>query len=173
MLAVTHYRLQEKDIDVHYSVTEKLCRDIDASTELTDEEKDTIKQYMSALPKGKKLCHFDYHPGNIMMREGRPIVIDWMTACTGNPNADVARTMLLLQMGEMMHISPIVQFVLHAFMKRIGKIYFKEYRRLTGVMPEDILCWTLPVAAARLAEWLTEHERAKLVAFVRGQIKTL
>ena len=61
MLAVTHYRLQEKDIDVHYSVTEKLCRDIDASTELTDEEKDTIKQYMSTLPKGKKLCHFDYH----------------------------------------------------------------------------------------------------------------
>lgn len=169
-LATTHVAMHKKNIDVKYSVKDKLCCDINSCQDLKAEEKDKIIRYLHALPDGDKICHFDYHPGNIMMSNDQLVVIDWMTACTGDPNADVARTMLLLQIGEIMHISKFKSIMIHIAMKTIGKEYIKEYRKLTGVRPEDIRQWMLPVAAARLAEWLTDHERAKLVKLVRKEL---
>ena len=33
---------------------------------------------------GASVCHFDFHPGNILVRGPKYQVIDWMTACAGN-----------------------------------------------------------------------------------------
>lgn len=43
----------------------------------------------------------DFHPGNIMMRDQDPVIIDWMTVGLGDRCADVARTNLILNFGEM------------------------------------------------------------------------
>jgi uncharacterized protein (TIGR02172 family) len=170
MLASIHAALHEKDVDVSLSVKDKLKRDISFCDRLLPEEKEQIINYLSTLPDGTKICHFDFHPGNIMIREGQPVVLDWMTACTGDPNADVARTMLMLKTGEMMHISAFARFIIHLSMKIIGKTYLKEYIRLTNVKIEDIRAWTLPVAAARLTEWLTDHEKVQLLKLVRKEL---
>lgn len=58
---------------------------------------------------------------NIIIRNGKPIVIDWMTACIGDPLADVAR-------------------------------------------------WELPVAAARLREWIPEEEKRLLMDIVNKNL---
>lgn len=168
--ASIHLSLHKKDIDVQTSVKEKLSRDIDNACELSSKEKEKIKQYLRTLPDGNKLCHFDFHPGNILYRGNYPVIIDWMTACTGNPNADVARTILMMRMGEMIDINPFVRAVLHIATKKIGYEYLKEYMRISGVSEHEVQSWILPVAAARLSECLSEHERKKLIVLVRKEL---
>ncbi|HKM33335.1 MAG TPA: aminoglycoside phosphotransferase family protein [Lachnospiraceae bacterium] len=168
-----HAIIHEVDIDVHYSVKDKLRNNIDEENELTTIEKEKVKQYLMTLPNGNKTCHFDFHPGNIMMQDDKPIVIDWMTACTGSESADVARTCLMLKYGEIQHASFIVKLVVHFFENRIGKVYYKEYKRITGISDKEVEQWMLPVAAARLTEWISDHEKTKLLKFVREKLKLM
>lgn len=173
MMGQIHAKLHEVDIDVHYSVKDKLKNNIDSVIELTDEEKEKIKRYLSSLPEGNKICHFDFHPGNIMLQDEKPIVIDWMTACTGSESADVARTCLMMKYGEVQHAGFIIKIVVHLFENRIRKIYYKEYKKITGISDKEVEQWMLPVAAARLFEWISDHEKTKLVNFIREKLKSM
>lgn len=51
---------------------------------------------LESMPKHNKLCHGDFNPSNIIIREdGTPFILDWSHATQGNASADVARTYLL------------------------------------------------------------------------------
>lgn len=168
-----HAKIHEVNIDVKYSVKEKLKDNINEEKELTSEEKVKVIRYLDNLPDGNKVCHFDFHPGNIMLMDNIPIVIDWMTACTGCKAADVARTCLLLQYGELQHANFMMKLFVHIFNKGIGKLYYKEYKKITGISDEEVEQWILPIAAARLTEWLTDHEKEQLLRVVREKLKVL
>lgn len=44
------------------------------------------------------LCHFDYHPLNVMTDDARvTAVLDWPNGLPGDPRADLARTIVLMQ----------------------------------------------------------------------------
>lgn len=169
-LAALHFKIHEVKIEALKSVREKLYANIDATTALSNLEKDKIKAYTDTLPDDNRLCHFDFHPGNVMLQEESSIVIDWMTACSGNPNADVARTYLLLKFGELQHVNFLVKKVAHVFEKYIGKIYLEAYKSLTGVSDYEIEQWLLPVAAARLIEWISTEEKEKLLMLVKEKL---
>lgn len=49
------------------------------------------------MPKHVKLCHGDFQPNNIIVKDdGTMYVLDWVHATQGNASADAARTYLLL-----------------------------------------------------------------------------
>lgn len=51
---------------------------------------------LEGMPKHNKVCHGDFNPSNIIIKEdGTPYIIDWSHATQGNASADVARTYLL------------------------------------------------------------------------------
>lgn len=51
---------------------------------------------LEAMPKHTKVCHGDFVPSNIIIRDdGTPYILDWAHATQGNASADVARTYLL------------------------------------------------------------------------------
>lgn len=51
---------------------------------------------LEGMPKHNKVCHGDFNPSNIIIRDdGTPYVLDWSHATQGNASADVARTYLL------------------------------------------------------------------------------
>ncbi len=51
---------------------------------------------LEGMPKHNKLCHGDFEPRNVVIREdGTPYIIDWAHATQGNASADAARTYLL------------------------------------------------------------------------------
>ena len=52
---------------------------------------------LAEMPQGDRLCHGDFHPLNVLLHQGRAAVIDWVDATRGNPLADVARTVVLMQ----------------------------------------------------------------------------
>src|SRR4030065_570068 len=66
----------------------------DAST-LPDHLQTKALAELESMPDGDRLCHGDFHPGNILLSRPEPIVIDWIDASIGSPLADVARSSIL------------------------------------------------------------------------------
>ncbi len=51
---------------------------------------------LEGMPKHNKVCHGDFNPSNIIVKDdGTAYIIDWSHATQGNASADVARTYLL------------------------------------------------------------------------------
>lgn len=170
LLARIHFELHTTGSELKDSVKNKLGREIDEVSALSEDEKGKIKSLLQALPEGNALLHFDFHPGNIIMRDNVPIIIDWMTACVGDPCADVARTCLLLQYGELRHASWLVNKLVRLFENYIGKIYIDEYKRLSGISDGDFKRWLIPVAAGRLMEWISDNEKEQLLKLIRTNL---
>jgi Ser/Thr protein kinase RdoA (MazF antagonist) len=119
------------------------------------------------LPVGDRLCHGDLHPGNLLGSWAAPVVIDWGDAARGAPVADVARTALLLRMGE------VPPGVLGPFerLAGVGRRILRDRYLSTylGQRPLDQALldrWELVRAAARLWEPIP-GEHPHLLALLR------
>ncbi|HKM21585.1 MAG TPA: aminoglycoside phosphotransferase family protein [Lachnospiraceae bacterium] len=145
------------------SVKEKLIEDLRNVNQLEPEMKEQILRYLDALPNGNALCHFDFHPGNIIYCDNNPIIIDWMTACYGDPLSDVARTCIMLKHAVVPNIPNILQPVVNVFKKIILNIYLNEYMLISGCTIEDIEKWYPPIIAARLRESIPPVEQKRLL----------
>lgn len=121
---------------------------------------------LAALPDGDRLLHGDFHPGNVISTATGPVVIDWSNASTGDPATDVARTLIMLRLGELPPGSPRL-LVLAAKVGRrvlIGR-YLSAYRRSRPLDKMLVQRWMLPVAVHRLSEDISE-ERERLLKFI-------
>lgn len=173
MLASVHAAMHSATADLGVDIKSNLLTNINAAAELSAEQKEKIAAYLNALPNGNALCHFDFHPGNVMIKDNKFYVIDWMTASNGAAAADVARSYLLLRYGELLFASPLVKLIAHVAEKHIGKIYLRHYKKLTGITDADVKKWLLPIAAARLIEWITKSEKRKLLKFVNKELSKI
>ncbi len=123
-------------------------------------------QVLSELPDGSSLCHFDFHPDQVILSESGPVIIDWMSALEGDPMADVARTIVLLKFASPPKASWIhtqaVNLMRNSFLRR----YLGTYGRLGGPEKMNTLGrWLIPVAAARLRDDIS-GERSALLRFL-------
>ncbi|QHT60805.1 phosphotransferase [Paenibacillus lycopersici] len=138
---------------------------------LTEQEKRAIAERMARLPEDAKLCHGDFHPDNVLVSDSRAWIIDWMTGTSGHPAADAARTMLLLRFGSMPPETPAdVVALINRMRQRLLDAYTGHYLRQSGLNRADIEEWFVPLAAARLVEWLPDEEKRELVRFVRDSL---
>lgn len=127
----------------------------------------TLLPALNTLPDGERLCHGDFHLGNILLTANGEVVIDWIDASLGNPLADVARSSILALGAIASEQIPDLfdKAVLYLFHAAYVRSYFKlrpggeaEYRR-----------WFPVVAAARLDENIPELE-SWLVAQARRSL---
>ena len=130
-----------------------------------------LSDYLEALPKGELLCHGDFHPDNIIISRDKIYVIDWMGATIGNPLADVARTSVMLKFAVVPeHLSKIKKSII----KFVREIFYKEYIRhflkLSGESFYSIEKWMIPIAAARLVEWIPQKEKEILIDYVNNTL---
>ena len=125
---------------------------------------------LSSLPDGDRLCHGDFHPGNIMMSDGEAVLIDWTDATRGDPNADFARSSLLLRLGD---TPPGVTLLLRALAPTGRSIlissYERAYRRARPPDAKLVTQWEVPVAANRLAADIASV-RPKLLRFLEKRL---
>lgn len=172
-LAHCHLSIQKPVKEHLCTVKEKLEADINSVDILSEENKEIIRHYLKQLPDGNELCHFDFHPGNVMIENNKKVILDWMTACRGDACADVARTCLLLKYGEVAHAPWIVRKIISFFQNYIYKKYIREYLTISQRYMEDINSWELPVAAARLREWISDNEKIILIQIVNERCNEL
>jgi len=159
-LADIHYQIHQYKVEGFPIYKEALEWNIRRLETLTENQKQKILAQLKQLPDGDTLCHGDFHPGNIITNEKQSVILDWMTATTGNPSADVARTMLLLKDAVLPEGTPrLMGYIITIMRNRLAKGYLKRYMQLSGMHLKDIKQWRIPILAARLMEWVPEEEK--------------
>ncbi|MCU1457896.1 MAG: aminoglycoside phosphotransferase [Actinomycetia bacterium] len=110
------------------------------------------------LDDGRRcLCHFDLHPGNVIVTTAGWVVIDWLTASSGPPDADFARTLVLGAWA-----APVVPgtFTDHVLQQGLAA------RRLEMTR---LHAWIRVIAGARLAEGFGGAEAAFMRSLASGE----
>ena len=141
-------------------------RRLEGSPLVPEHVRDMALRALEDLPDGDRICHGDFHPGNVMRTNGEPAIIDWTNVSRGDPAADYARTLLMLRMGDVPPGSPIViRAGAHGLRGLLIGSYAGAYRRARPIDMELVGRWETAVAANRLADNIPE-ERAKLLALL-------
>ena len=149
------------------SEKDRLQQAINNSEMLTDQIKANLFAYLENLPESNILCHGDFHPDNIIISTDKMVIIDWITAAIGDPLSDAARTSVIFKYALAPdHKSKLETGIINFVRGKFFDEYLKHYRRLTGVSKESIEQWEVPIAAARLIEWVPHQEKERLLGLV-------
>jgi hypothetical protein len=113
---------------------------------------------LDGLPDGDRLCHGDYHPGNVLLAADRTAVIDWTGAARGVPEADHARTLLLLRWADPLPgTPPMSRALIAAGRSLLARRYTRRYRH--GAPPlRQVDSWLVVQVAARLSEGIPAEQ---------------
>ncbi len=134
---------------------------------LTAAVRTRVLDRLARLPDGDRVCHGDLHPGNVILTDGRAVVVDWFDVAAGNPRADLARTSLLVRprllTGPPDYLPGASNDLLHAF----HEAWFDAYTARIPTRRSEVAAWELPVAAARLSEDV-EHDDLEVI--VQGAV---
>lgn len=121
---------------------------------------------LDGLPDGDRLSHGDFHPGNVLVAGDQPRVIDWVGATRGVPEADHARTLLLLRWSDLPSGTPAAfRALLRAGRSVLAYQYARAYFRGSSRRSSIVEAWLTVHAAARLWEGI-EAEHPALIGLV-------
>ena len=131
---------------------------------------DAALKSLDRLPDGDRLLHGDFHPGNIMLGDQDPVIIDWTGASRGSPEADFARSLLILRLGEPPPNLPLLIRFFALFARSLMiRTLNRTYRKNITVDENLLRAWQLPTAVARIGDGIDE-EREKLDKHIRELI---
>jgi len=86
---------QYKDLDIP-SAKVVFKRQI-LSSKLDKSYKDIALNILDSIDDQTTLCHFDFHPLNIIFDGSKYVIIDWVNAKLANPILDIARTYIIFK----------------------------------------------------------------------------
>lgn len=89
---------------------------------------------------------WQFHLLNFLGSPGGALIVDWLDACQGEPVADVCRSYVLMR-----RVAP-----------ELAASYVDAYIERDGESREQVFGWLPLVAAARLAEGVTDEVDALL-----------
>jgi Ser/Thr protein kinase RdoA (MazF antagonist) len=118
---------------------------------LADTVRRRLRDRLGALPDGDWVLHGDFHPYNILGTVEAAVIVDWLDATSGPPEADVCRSWLLMQT-----VSPT-----------LAEAYLTAYLALSRIDRGAVFAWLPILAAARLTENVPE-ETAALMAMAEA-----
>jgi len=128
--------------------------------------KERLLEVLQRLPEGDRLCHGDFHPGNIICQDGRNRIIDWSSASRGDPASDVAHTFLLMRVVPRV---PSMGPLMHRIQKRLARSMAEAYRRTMFEALRIPAClfsrWVL-IAAAERTFYGLPSEQGPLRSFI-------
>lgn len=170
-LAALHARIHTASGDGLPVLRDRIERSIDRAVSLVgDGVRAAARGILRQLPDARRVCHGDFHPDNVILRNGGSVVIDWGPASAGHPAADVAWTVLLFRLAGTPPGTPLRLRVLVAIIRRAAlRIYLRAYFRLTGFTWRDVKGWLGVVALLRLSDDIPE-ERASLLRLIEREL---
>ncbi len=92
---------------------------------------------LTTLKDGENLCHGDFHPGNIFIKEDEVTVIDFMNCCRGPREYDIARSLYLIQYSPIPQNMPGVE-ELSKVREQLAD-YYLQYREISRDELKDYL----------------------------------
>ncbi len=129
-----------------------LARQVQEAEVLPAAVRSAVAGLLDRLPDGDTLCHNDFHPLNVLLGPGGPVIIDWESVSLGDPCADVARSSLTIALGRPAEGFP------NAWIKKISELYLRaftaaylaSYRSFAHNRLEDLRAWQTVQAAAKV-----------------------
>lgn len=119
--------------------------DLDATTRYD------LHTRLEGMPKHNKVCHGDFNPSNIIIKDdGTFYIIDWSHVTQGNASADVARTYLLFWLSDQ---------------KETADKYLNVFCKKSDTAKQYIQKW-LPIVAASQSVKGNPEERETLLSWV-------
>jgi aminoglycoside phosphotransferase (APT) family kinase protein len=168
-MAEIHSQIHQQDGTGLPSLHASLKTTIEQVKILPPDLKTGVLRLLDKLPGGNALCHFDFHPGQVILTAKGPVIIDWMTAHQGHPLTDVARTSIILKVGQVPGAGPAIRVVTYFWRRLFYRAYIARYLELhSGLTLDEITTWMIPVAAGRLKEAIP-GEQNQLLAFIKAQ----
>ena len=168
LLAELHAAIHDVVLADLPSQRDQLQRRIQVSGALSSSQKAAALTTLERLPDNDKLTHGDFHPDNIVLTDDGAVIIDWATASQGNPIADVARTSLLLGLGELPQGTPAgIRLLIGIGRGLFRQIYLRRYFQLLPDSREVYQAWQLPIVAARSGDGI-EQERVNLLRLMKA-----
>ncbi len=88
------------------------------------------------------VCHGDFHPLNVLVGDDALHLIDWTDAGVGDPNGDVARTLLLFGVAWITADNFAERTALKALGPLLSRIYRSAYTAARPFDDERVALWT-------------------------------
>ena len=124
-------------------IKDKFKRKINKVTDINDNTKYELLQRLDGMKDHTKLCHGDFNPSNVIIKEdGSHYVIDWAHVTQGNASADAAKTFLLFTMDGK---------------EELAEKYLTKFEEKSGIAKSNVQKW-IPIVAAAQKEKSDEHE---------------
>lgn len=150
-MAQLQYEMHQVKIGIQPNLKNELLYRISSHELINEDEKQRIKDILDQLPENNTLCHYDFHPGNIILSSKGPIIIDWLNALVGHEAADVARSSMMLQSHALPPNAPEI-LIRREYRELFHQEYLREYLILSGKKDEEIKEWMAPTFAYRIGE---------------------
>jgi uncharacterized protein (TIGR02172 family) len=152
------------------SMVERLARKINRAEKLPDNVRLAALKALEKLPEDDRLCHGDFHPGNILLTKRGPVIIDWLDATRGRPILDVARSSLLFGSGNIPSTLPRA-WLIRIVQSNFYRIYRRRYFQLNPGDEKEMERWVPVVAAGRMNEGIYFDED-RLLALAQRLVKS-
>ncbi|MDY5731263.1 MAG: phosphotransferase [Eubacteriales bacterium] len=148
-------------VDLQLSMHAKTCANLNMlkhkmEAKISASSLDATTRYdlhtrLEAMPKHNKVCHGDFNPSNIIVKEdGTAYIIDWSHATQGNASADAARTYLLFWLaGD----------------TEGAKTYLELFCQKSNTAKQYVQKW-MPIVAASQSVKGNEKEKELLLSWV-------
>jgi aminoglycoside phosphotransferase (APT) family kinase protein len=149
---------------------EKLAGQIQRSPLVPERYASYALDELSSLPEGDRLCHGDFHPGNVIRAGDELVVIDWPNASRGDYHSDFARTTLMMMLGDPPPGSPwLIRFGARFLRGLLATAYESAYREACAVDPDLHRRWETVRAIHRLQDAI-DIERPKLLRLIQERV---
>lgn len=125
-------------------IKEKFTRKLENATNIDENTKYELLQRLQGMKNHQKLCHGDYHPSNVIVKDdGTIYVIDWAHVTQGNASADAARTYLLFSIDKQ---------------EELAEKYLNLFASKSGIEKSHIQRWIPIVAATQMTKNIPEEQ---------------
>lgn len=129
-------KVLEKNVPLLSRIKDKFKRKITETNLIDENTKYELLQRLEGMKNHAKLCHGDFNPSNIIIKEnGDYYIIDWSHVTQGNASADSARTFLLFSVEGK---------------NDIAEKYLNLFSEKSGIDKRNIQRWIPIVAATQL-----------------------
>ena len=140
----TQMKILSNSVPLLNRIKDKFRRKLSNAINIDENTKYELMQRLEGMKNHDKLCHGDFVPSNIIVKEnGEYVIIDWSHATQGNGSADVANTYLIFSMRNQ---------------KELAEKYVNLYCEKTGTDKKEVQRWIPIVAAIRKTKGKAEEQ---------------
>ena len=138
LLVKIQLEVLSKHVPLLNPIKEKYKRKINDSHLISDNTKYELLQRLAGMKDHSKLCHGDFEPGNIIIKDdGSHYIIDWAHVTGGNASADAARTFLIFSLQGK---------------RELAEKYLDLFALRSNIAKSNIQLWIPIVAAVQLVK---------------------